>query len=150
MIIIQIHQDKEPQIENNYHEELLTGDLAHVEQAMEKLRELKARIGQQLEKVKTVIFRKEVHIERRIAFDRNHVEYLVKLHLVPEIPNIDQLERATWASPACFLSGSLPTVHLQVHYPTRESKDFPGKERKAAREYARKLAEAHGATVIEK
>ncbi len=150
MIIIQIHKDKDSDIENNYHEQLLAEDLEHIEQSLQKLRELKERIGRQIEKIKILKFRREVHLEKRKAFDRSHIEYLVNLHEIPEIPELDRLERAAWASPAHFLSGTLPTIHIKVHYPITQAKVFPGKERKEAREYARKLAEAHEAKIVEK
>lgn len=150
MVIIQIHKDKDPDIENNYNEQLLAGDLEHIEQSLQKLQEIKERIVRQLEKIKTAKFREEVHIERLRSYDRSHIEYLVNLHAVPEIPELDRLQRAAWASPAHFLSGTLPTVHTPVHYPITQSRVFPGKERKEAREYARKLAEAHEAKVVEK
>lgn len=149
MIMIQLHKDKNYSIGNNYHEQLLTGDLAHVEQSLRVLQELKEEIVRQIEKVRAIKFRKEVHLEKRKTYGRTHVEYYVSLHLIPELANLDQLNRATWDSPAYFPSGEMATSHIQIQYPTTERQSFPGKERKAAREYAKKLAEAHGAKLVE-
>jgi len=111
------------ELKRNFDRESLEHRINSALYDLEQINAYLEAVKEQLARVEQTEFIKEVYFERK-KYDR--VYYYVGMRVIPNIEN-----------------------GRNMQYPVIGAKRFTGKEKKQAREYAQKLAQEHGAKIVE-